>query len=285
MHSEPWGNVGQEIPTYMRFILMFWDHLPERMAFLHGHDRAWHQESYNMHYTLRNVCYKKHQYVSLNAFHPSKGPNPKYKPYWKIITSNWKLVAPWLGKSPPKNGFMDKCCAQFIVHRDRVKKRPKAFYEMILKTMSDPKKNYLRASDGKHHGWDLIHFWEAIWHYIFGEPAWVNVDKKYGRGIQRNVYTGNPLSRLSDRTLINVMKCPHTQCEEKSPMCRESIECLKRQPKGGGKGAKGRMCWPEMLYKSEETRVATLTKLGVIGGDGGGGGDDSTTTTTTQTEV
>ena len=166
-----------------------------------------------------------------------------------------------------------------------MKKRPKAFYEMILKTMSDPKKNYLRAPDGKHHGWDLIHFWEAIWHYIFGEPAWVNVDKKYGRGIQRNVYTGNPLSRLSDRTLINVMKCPHTQCEEKSPMCRESIECLKRQPKGGGKGAKGRMCWPEMLYKSEETRVATLTKLGVIGGDGGGGGDDSTTTTTTQTEV
>jgi hypothetical protein len=25
-----------------------------------------------MHYTLRNVCYKKHQYTSLNAFHPVK---------------------------------------------------------------------------------------------------------------------------------------------------------------------------------------------------------------------
>jgi len=24
----PWGNNGQEIPTYVRFILMFWDHLP-----------------------------------------------------------------------------------------------------------------------------------------------------------------------------------------------------------------------------------------------------------------
>ena len=55
-------------------------------------DGAWHQEAYNMHYTLRNVCYKKHQYTSLNAFHPVKGPNPKYKPYWKIITSNWKLA-------------------------------------------------------------------------------------------------------------------------------------------------------------------------------------------------
>jgi hypothetical protein len=30
---------------------------------------------------------------------------------------------------------------------------------MILKTMSDPKKNYVRAPDGKHLGWDLIHFW------------------------------------------------------------------------------------------------------------------------------
>ena len=64
-------------------------------------------------------------------------------------------------------------------------------------------------------------------------------------------------------------------------MCRESIECMKRQPRGGGKGAKGRMCWPEMLYKSEEYRIETLTKLGVInattetttdGGGGGGGG-------------
>jgi hypothetical protein len=47
---------------------------------------------------------------------------------------------------------MDKCCAQFIVTRERIKKRPKAFYEMILKTMSDPKKNYARAADGKNLG-------------------------------------------------------------------------------------------------------------------------------------
>jgi hypothetical protein len=59
------------------------------------------------------------------------------------------------------------------------------------------------------------------------------------------------------------VKCPQTQCEEKSPICKESIECMKKQPKGGGKGAKGRMCWPDMLAKSEEYRIATLTKLGV----------------------
>ena len=54
---------------------------------------------------------------------------------------------------------------------------------------------------------------------------------QHGRGIQKNIYTGAALSRLSDRTLINLVKCPQTQCEEKSPMCRESIECMKRQPK------------------------------------------------------
>ena len=270
IHSEPWGNVGQEIPTYTRFILMFWDHLPERMAFLHGHDRAWHQEAYNMHYTLRNLCYKKYEYASLNAFHPVKGPNPKYKPYWKIVTSNWKLVAPWLGKNPPKGGFMDKCCAQFVVTRERVKKRPKAFYEMVLATMTDPKKNYMRAADGKNWGWDLIHFWEAIWHFIFGEPAWVNVEKKYGKGIQKNIYTGAPLSRLPDRSLRNLVKCPQTQCEAKSPMCRESIECMKKQPRAGagGKGPRGRMCWPDMLAKSEKYRIETLTSLGVINSNG-----------------
>ena len=44
---------------------------------------------------------------------------------------------------------------------------------MILATMTDKKKNYIRAKDGVHLGWDLIHFWEAIWHYIM---AWLPHD-------------------------------------------------------------------------------------------------------------
>ena len=66
--SEPWGNVGQEISSYMRFILMFWDYLPEFVAFVHGHEKTWHQEGYTMSYMLRNICLRKYEYFSLNAY-------------------------------------------------------------------------------------------------------------------------------------------------------------------------------------------------------------------------
>ncbi|CAL6334404.1 unnamed protein product [Bathycoccus prasinos] len=208
--SEPWGNLGQEIASYMRFILMFWEYLPEHIAFVHGHEKTWHQEGYAMSYMLRNVCYHDHEYISLsayesgNAWRPMKGSLQ----YFKIMKKYWKLVRPFLGELP-KQGFREKCCAQFIVSRGRIKARPKALYQLILTEMTDPKKNYKRAPHGKNSGWDLIHFWEAIWHYIMGEAAIVNTRRKYGRGIDMNRETGKPLSKNPERTLKNVIACSH----------------------------------------------------------------------------
>lgn len=205
--SEPWGNVGQEIASYVRFILMFWDHLPEYIAFVHGHEKTWHQEGYRMSYMLRHVCLKKFHYASLNAFeNDAWRPRKGSRSYFNIIRRYWKLVEPYLG-TMPKTGFKEKCCAQFVVSRGRIKERPRALYEMILKQMTDPTKNYHRASHGKNTGWDLIHFWEAIWHYIFGEKAVVNTKRKYGFGIDTNIENGRPLSKLPERTLKSVIAC------------------------------------------------------------------------------
>ena len=206
--SEPWGNFGQEIASYMRFILMFWDYLPEHVAFVHGHEKTWHQEGYRMSYMLRNVCLDKFGYASLNAFEneawrPVKGA----KSYFNIIKRYWKLVEPYLG-AMPKSGFKEKCCAQFVVSRERIKARPRELYELILKQMTDPKKDYRRAPHGRNSGWDLIHFWESIWHYIFGEDAVVNTRKKYGYGVDKNIETGRPLSKLPQRTLKLFIACP-----------------------------------------------------------------------------
>jgi len=206
--SEPWGNVGQEISSYMRFILMFWDYLPEHLAFVHGHEKTWHQEGYTMSYILRNICFSKFEYASLNAYdsdawRPIKGS----KSYYNVIKKYWKIVEPYLG-ALPKSGFKEKCCAQFVVSRDRIKARPRALYELILSQMIDPEKKYARAPHGKNNGWDLIHFWEAIWHYIMGENAIVNTKKKYGYGIDINKETGKPLSKRPERTLKNVIACP-----------------------------------------------------------------------------
>jgi hypothetical protein len=205
--SEPWGNLGQEVSSFVRFILIFWDHLPENIAFVHGHEQTWHQEGYTMSYMLRHICLHKFQYFSLNAFEsdawrPIKGS----RDYFDIIRKYWKHVKPYLG-ALPKGGFREKCCAQFVVSRERIKARPRALYELILKLMTDPKKKYKREHHGKNDGWDLIHFWEAIWHYIFGEKALTNTRRKYGYGIDTNMESGRPLSKRPERTLKNLVAC------------------------------------------------------------------------------
>ena len=118
----------------------------------------------------------------------------------------WKLVEPYLG-AMPKTGFKEKCCAQFVVSRERIWARPRELYELILEQMTDVGKNYHRAPHGKNSGWDLIHFWEAIWHYIFGEKAVVNTKRKYGFGIDVNIESGRPLSKIPERTLKSVIAC------------------------------------------------------------------------------
>ena len=35
-------NWGLDAASYLQFILLHWDHLPERMAFMHGHQSSWH---------------------------------------------------------------------------------------------------------------------------------------------------------------------------------------------------------------------------------------------------
>ena len=208
--SEPWGNLGQEVSSFVRFILLFWDHLPKNIAFIHGHEKTWHQEGYTMSYMLRHICLHKYQYFSLNAFEsdawrPVKGS----RAYFNIIKKYWKHVEPYLG-AIPKSGFKEKCCAQFVVSRERIKARPRALYELILKLMTDPKKKYERAAHGKNNGWDLIHFWEAIWHYIFGEKALTNTRRKYGYGIDTDMERGRPLSKRPERTLKNLVACDQT---------------------------------------------------------------------------
>ena len=54
----------------------------------------------------------------------------------------------------------------------------------------------------------IIHFWEAIWHYIMGEKAIVNTRRKYGSGIDLSIETGLALNKKPERTLKNVVSCP-----------------------------------------------------------------------------
>jgi len=228
IHSEPWGNVGQEDATYFRFITMFYHDLPERMFFVHGHNKAWHQEGYLMEYLLRNACYNTSgQYFSLNAPPVVRAPRGAKTNEWKILQKYWgPLGQGRLGKLPAK-GLREKCCAQFMVHRDRVLRHPREFYELQRNTMSDPSKSYARSMKkmGVHVGFDLVLFYESIWHVMWGEKPWIG-DEKYGTCIDKDLERPPPsriMNKQKARCMHNVIHCPQPLCLE-SPTCRSAVE-------------------------------------------------------------
>lgn len=72
--SESWGNKGDEVASYLRFIVDYWDTLPEYTAFVHGHDVSWHQMGYSMQYILRNLCLEHLR--TRRCEHPPVSPAP-----------------------------------------------------------------------------------------------------------------------------------------------------------------------------------------------------------------
>lgn len=70
-----------------------------------------------------------------------------------------------IGDPPNPFIFIEKCCAQFNVHRNRILLRSKHFYQLLYNytlTHKDAIDN-----DGYHCSMSFI--MELIWHYIFGE--------------------------------------------------------------------------------------------------------------------
>ena len=76
-----------------------------------------------------------------------------------------ELFQPELGDPPEPFIFNEKCCAQFNVHRDRIRLRSKSFYERVYNYTLSHKDAV--ENDGYHCSMSFI--MEIIWHYIFGQ--------------------------------------------------------------------------------------------------------------------
>ena len=72
-------------------------------------------------------------------------------------------------------------CAQFFVHKDRIMSRPKSFYEHCFKLCTDT--DYLLSKKANTNVYTTRtvtgFFFEANWHYIFGEEYLYNPYYKY----------------------------------------------------------------------------------------------------------
>lgn len=150
-------NRGREASSYLRYILDHYENLPEYIAFIHGHEDAWHHYNGSIVSQLASVTLTSNMYTSLNA--DMKDTVHVIPMSMKSIRPDWHVVKKWLGPLP-KEAPCAPGCAQFIVSKDRILCRPKELYQ----TMYD----YIIHPGHDHYG--IGCFYEYIWHYILGEP-------------------------------------------------------------------------------------------------------------------
>jgi len=165
-------NFGREAASFLKYIVEHYDSLPKYIAFIHGHEEAWHQPS-DLLNRIRRCKKEKHDYISLNNMILITQGTDKFKlvhnepiipnhkvvdPYlWAEITKAWPKVFEPVFKNgiPPYTRYV--CCSQFVVSRDAIRKHPKKLYEGFYEWVSDV------------YGDDYIRgiFMEMVWEPLF----------------------------------------------------------------------------------------------------------------------
>lgn len=136
-------NIGFESGIYLRFIVDHYDDLPEVMVGVHGgpeaHNLAWRQWvgclRPNMTYTSLNTEWVEDRVIEAEA------PSPVFSPYQLWTEQCMRDVLDLIGapiKPRQPLPFHTYCCAQFAVHRDVIRRRPKAVWEKLYAMFGAP---------------------------------------------------------------------------------------------------------------------------------------------------
>jgi hypothetical protein len=176
-------NAGRECSAYLQWIINHYDNLPaERIAFIHGHENAWHQQNASLAKTLELAAthpsmINEDRYTSLNDMtlclwrgcprrHNLMCDEKKRRsvmPYWD------DLIAPHLDDDWPTTNCCSAwgdCCAQFVLTKELILRYPKSTYETMLKTLLENKNDV-----------EQCFALETVWHAIYGEKLCADWDR------------------------------------------------------------------------------------------------------------
>ena len=158
-------NRGREASSFLKFIVENYDGLPHFVAFVHGHETAWHQLlPFSLLEGIRRAKKHQYQYINLNAAISSKTGHttiPMGHRGLIALQTHWDSLFRDIFNGmdfPTHLRFM--CCAQFIVSRQAIRRHPRAVYQRLYDWVMDP----ANGDD-----WDLGAAMEFIWHMLFGE--------------------------------------------------------------------------------------------------------------------
>ena len=188
------GNMGFEASAYIHYIVANYHRLPERIAFIHGHEQAWHQKHpRGMLCAIDEAKTDEFGFVSLNVKpHPDETNYVLDAPHEHIAGRHELIRALWPGYfeehlGPRPAEIHHDSCAQFVVTKAAVLRNPYAAYKRWYDLATSP-----RIPNNK----NVAIAFELLWHVIFGEPA---VCEERGQAyLERRFRTPDPDSPVDD---------------------------------------------------------------------------------------
>jgi hypothetical protein len=171
-------NKGQETSVYIKYIIENYDNLPDHVAFIHGHENAYHQcHDRPLIEVIRGAQREIHDFISLNNFFRLYPFLDESEEYMKIETY-WRLLGFKEEDKPVRDTMLEvPIGAQFIVSREAIRRYPKTewsrWYNMIMNESAN----------------QLPLFFENIWHIIFGQPYRCGPEPRwFSFQVKRDVY-------------------------------------------------------------------------------------------------
>ncbi len=166
-HYTGQKNIGNEATAYLKYIIDNYDNLPNYVAFIHGHETAWHQG--NILDLINRSKINEYDYISLNL-HPIDRSESGHSVTNENISLLWdKYFKPYLYRDCPTRIVQD-CCAQFIVSKNRILKHSKDAYVTWYNMFEIEEENLSSVKYQRSSASNLGAVFEFLWHIIFGEP-------------------------------------------------------------------------------------------------------------------
>jgi hypothetical protein len=152
-------NKGKESSAYIKYIVENYENLPDHVAFIHGHETAYHQcHDRPLLEVIAGAQREIHDFISLNNY---------FRLYhfldetdnWMKIETYWNLFG-FKEKDKPVYGCRLEAPmgAQFIVSREAIRRYPKQDWNRWYNLVMNEGTDYFPL------------FLENIWHIIFGQP-------------------------------------------------------------------------------------------------------------------
>ena len=120
-------NVGAEASTYLKHIVQNYDTLTEKTVFLHDEEFSWHHDGSIVDVVSNSMSY---YFFNLNHYKMNTILNNPVLPL--IIDCFYKpFLRPYIGEFTKYGDWhIDrKGCAQFVIHRDIIRSKPKKMYQ------------------------------------------------------------------------------------------------------------------------------------------------------------